>query len=100
MQYVLITAARNEERVIEKTLVSVTAQTRPPVRWVIVDDGSTDGTAAMVRRYAAKHPWIHLVSRPPRTDRSFAGKAVCRRRQGLLGGRRHALSFDCLKPMQ
>jgi GT2 family glycosyltransferase len=42
---------------------------------VIVDDGSTDATADLVRTFAARHPWIVLLQRPQRTDRSFAGKA-------------------------
>src|SRR5208283_1102567 len=72
--YVLITPARNEEAFIEKTIESVIHQTMLPARWVIVDDGSTDKTPAIVSRYAALHPWIDLVQRPQRQDRSFAGK--------------------------
>lgn len=75
MNYVLITAARNEQALIEHTLRSVTTQTVRPLRWVILDDGSTDDTAAIVERYAAQQPWIDLVSRPRRQERSFAGKA-------------------------
>ncbi len=75
MKYVLITPARNEEAFIEKTLDSVVAQTRLPERWVIVDDASTDRTAEIVARYVEHHSWIELLQRPPRSDRSFAGKA-------------------------
>jgi glycosyltransferase involved in cell wall biosynthesis len=74
MSYVLVTAARNEEAVIGHTLRSVIAQTHPPVRWVIVDDGSTDRTAQMVQEYADRHDWIVLLRRPWRVDRNFAGK--------------------------
>jgi biofilm PGA synthesis N-glycosyltransferase PgaC len=73
-KYVLITAARNEAAVIRGTLDSVVSQTYPPLRWVIVDDGSTDETAAIVREYASKHAWIDLVTRPARSNRTFAGK--------------------------
>ena len=75
MNYVLITPARNEERNIERTLKSVINQSLRPLRWVIVDDGSTDRTPALVTEYASKQPWIELVRRPKRSDRSFAGKA-------------------------
>src|SRR5262249_40144348 len=75
MRYVLITPAHNEEAFIEKTLVSMGAQTILPIRWVIVDDGSTDRTAEIVESYANRHPWIELMRRSPRQDRSFAGKA-------------------------
>src|SRR5438552_16983953 len=74
MNYVLITPARNEERFIVKTLDSMVAQTLLPERWVIVDDGSTDRTAEIVESCVQCHPWIELVRRPQRLDRSFAGK--------------------------
>jgi glycosyltransferase involved in cell wall biosynthesis len=74
-RYALITAARNEEVFIEGTLRSVIGQTVPPVKWVIVDDGSTDATPMIVSRYLADHPWIELLRMPQRRDRSFAGKA-------------------------
>jgi glycosyltransferase involved in cell wall biosynthesis len=74
MKYVLITPARNEEKYIEGTIQSVASQTLVPERWVVVDDGSTDRTAEIVGQYAARYPWIELVKRPQRVDRSFAGK--------------------------
>jgi poly-beta-1,6-N-acetyl-D-glucosamine synthase len=72
--YVLITPARNEAAFIEKTLESVTKQTVPPLRWVIVNDGSTDNTGDLVRPYLSDHPWIVLVDRPVRKERHFAAK--------------------------
>lgn len=74
MEYVLITPARNEEACIEKTIQSVVAQTKQPLRWVIVDDGSTDHTGAIVTSYTGQYPWIRLVQRPRHVDRSFAAK--------------------------
>lgn len=74
MKYVLISPARNEAALIGKTLASVTTQTRPPQRWVIVDDGSSDRTAELVENYTGKFPWIELVRRPKNVERSFAGK--------------------------
>jgi poly-beta-1,6-N-acetyl-D-glucosamine synthase len=74
MKYILITAARNEEKFIEDTIRSVLAQTHLPERWVIVDDGSTDQTAKIVARYTKDYRWIELIRRPQRKDRNFAGK--------------------------
>lgn len=74
MRYVLITPARNEETLIRKVLDSVAVQTQPPERWVIVDDGSTDGTAEVIEDYVRRIPWIELVRRPQHVERSFAGK--------------------------
>jgi poly-beta-1,6-N-acetyl-D-glucosamine synthase len=72
--YVLITPARNEEEFIEKTLESVTRQTYLPLKWVIVNDGSTDGTASRIDPYLSKYDWIELVNLPVRRERNFAAK--------------------------
>jgi biofilm PGA synthesis N-glycosyltransferase PgaC len=74
--YVLITPARNEAAYIELTLKSVVSQTVSPAKWVIVNDGSTDSTEEIVKKYAAEHPWIELIQMPERRERSFAGKAA------------------------
>jgi len=50
------------------------AQTVLPLKWVIVSDGSTDGTDDIVRKYAANHQWIELIRLPERQERHFAGK--------------------------
>jgi glycosyltransferase involved in cell wall biosynthesis len=75
MKYVLITPAHNEEAFIPKTLASMVAQTVPPERWVIVDDGSMDRTPEIVEEYATRFPWIELVRHHERQDRNFASKA-------------------------
>ena len=72
--YVLITPARDEEAYIGRTLESVVNQTVPPTRWVIVDDGSLDQTAAIVASFAERYPWIQLVQRPRSSKRNFASK--------------------------
>ena len=62
MRYVLISAAHNEESFIQHTLDSVCSQTLPPERWIVVDDGSTDRTAQIVRGYSKRFAWI---DKPP-----------------------------------
>ena len=74
--YILITPARNEAQHLEKTIQSVVRQTARPMRWVIVSDGSTDGTDEIVSKYTGQNPWIELVSLPERAQRNFAGKVV------------------------
>ena len=74
-RYVLVTPARNEATFIELTIKSVIAQTVLPVKWVIVSDGSTDGTVEIVQKYLAAYDWIELVRLPERAQRHFAGKA-------------------------
>jgi len=72
--YVLITPARNEAQFIALTIKSVVSQTVRPLKWVIVSDGSTDGTDDIVQTYAASHSWIELLRMPERRERHFAGK--------------------------
>jgi biofilm PGA synthesis N-glycosyltransferase PgaC len=72
--YVLVTPARNEAAFIEKTIQSVIHQTVRPLKWVIVDDGSTDRTTSIVTKYLEDHPWIEMVQRPQRKERHFAAK--------------------------
>lgn len=74
LSYVLITPARNEAAFIEQTIKSVIAQTALPAKWVIVSDGSTDGTDEIVARYAVDTPWLELIRMPERRERDFAGK--------------------------
>ncbi len=74
LRYILITPSRNEARFIENTLKSVAHQTVLPLKWVIVNDGSTDATGEIVAKYAAQYSWIELVNRPVREERHFAAK--------------------------
>lgn len=74
LKYVIVTPARNEARFIELTLKSVTNQTLLPQKWVIVSDGSTDGTDDIVKKFMVRHPWIELLRMPERAERHFAGK--------------------------
>ena len=72
--YVLITPARNEAHLIDLTLKSVVGQTCRPLKWVIISDGSTDGTDDIVNGYTTTYPWIQLLRMPERKERNFAGK--------------------------
>ena len=76
-RYVLVTPARNEAQYIGLTLESMVAQTLLPERWVIVSDGSTDGTDEIVASFQRNHPWIRLIRMPEGRDRTFAAKVHC-----------------------
>jgi glycosyltransferase involved in cell wall biosynthesis len=89
MKYVLVSPACNEEALIRHTLESVCAQSHVPERWVIVDDGSTDGTADIVHGYSTRFPWIELVRQPANADRNFAAKA-----HAFSAGYRRVQSLD------
>lgn len=50
----------NHERYIAAALESVLSQSLPAAEIIVVDDGSTDGSATIVQRYAERNPQIRL----------------------------------------
>lgn len=74
VKYVLITAAKNEELYIEKTILSILNQTIIPEKWVIVSDGSTDRTNNIVEQYCNKYIFIDFIALSPNKERNFGSK--------------------------
>ena len=75
IRYVIITPVRNEAEYLEENIVSVVSQTIRPAEWILVDDGSTDATGAIIDRWASRYAWIKALHR---SDRGFrhAGTGV------------------------
>jgi poly-beta-1,6-N-acetyl-D-glucosamine synthase len=63
----LITPARDEAAHLETTIRSVAAQSRPPDLWLIIDDGSTDGSPELLARLAKEIPFLQVLQAPPRS---------------------------------
>jgi poly-beta-1,6-N-acetyl-D-glucosamine synthase len=61
LTYAAVTPARDEEQNLRRLADSLLRQRLRPVRWVIVENGSSDNTASLARELAARHPWIELV---------------------------------------
>jgi glycosyltransferase involved in cell wall biosynthesis len=59
--YAIVTPVKNEADHLELTLRSVCEQSHRPAQWVIVDDGSTDGTRELAEQWAARRPWIRVT---------------------------------------
>ncbi len=74
--YVLVTPAKDEAAYIRKTLEAMVVQTALPLKWVVVSDGSTDGTDEIVMEYTGRHDWIELIRMPERQVRHFGGKVA------------------------
>lgn len=64
VRYILISPVKDEARFIEKTLHSVIRQTLKPYLWIIVDDGSSDSTPDIIRRFQAEHNFVHILTSP------------------------------------
>lgn len=61
MTVACIIPAYNTEAFLIQAVESLQQQTCPLLEIIVVDDGSTDGTAALARRLACQDPRIHLV---------------------------------------
>lgn len=62
LSYALITPARDERENLDRLCRSLVAQEFRPREWVIVDNGSIDGTAEYAAKLAELHPWISSLS--------------------------------------
>lgn len=80
---VIIAPVRDEADLIRLTLDAMVTQTVRPLEWIIVDDGSQDDTAEIVRTYAERFPFIRLVQRPDRGFRKVGGGVVAAFKYGI-----------------
>jgi poly-beta-1,6-N-acetyl-D-glucosamine synthase len=62
-KYVIITPVRDERDNIAKTIASLACQTIRPAEWLIVDDGSTDGTDHIIDQHLKELPWVRVIHR-------------------------------------
>src|SRR5262245_34868231 len=68
-RYLLVSPCRDEARYVRRPLDSVALQSIPPALWVIVDDGSTDESTAILEKYARRLPYLCVVRRTDRGRR-------------------------------
>ena len=61
LRYTVITPARDESENIPRLAESLLAQSVLPERWLVVDNGSQDGTREIVEAQHAASPWIELL---------------------------------------
>jgi glycosyltransferase involved in cell wall biosynthesis len=92
--YLIVSPVKDEQQHVERTLRSVVQQTVLPVQWIIVDDGSTDGTAEILKRYEQTHSWIRVVTRIPGAPRRPGSAVMHAFYEGL--DRAGALSYGYL----
>jgi biofilm PGA synthesis N-glycosyltransferase PgaC len=74
--YVVVTPVRNEEQFLNPMMESVVSQTVRPSVWVVVNDGSTDGTLGIVAKFANRHRWIRVVENPAREGYELGGGVI------------------------
>lgn len=60
----VVSPVRNEAEHLERTARALAAQTRPPDRWMIVDDGSSDRTLEIARRLERDLDFVTVLQAP------------------------------------
>lgn len=76
----IIVPVYNIERYLPQCMNSLFAQTAPDFEVILVDDGSTDGSAALCDQYAKQDARVQVIHR----------KTAACRRHGMPSGRRDA----------
>jgi glycosyltransferase involved in cell wall biosynthesis len=94
-RYLLISPCRDEAQYLRRTLDSVAAQTVPPALWIVVDDGSTDETPAILRDYAARLPYLRVVRRTDRGRRQVGPGVIEAFYAGLESVRLEDFDYLC-----
>ena len=98
----VIVAARDEEKSIGQCLQSLVQQTYPANKYeiIIVDDGSTDTTASIVRSFSDRYSNVHLLSLPAGTERGTGRKplAIAQGIGQAAGEIIFATDADCIAP--
>jgi glycosyltransferase involved in cell wall biosynthesis len=74
--YVIISPVRDEVTHFKRTAESLLSQIHAPAQWIIVDDGSNDGTERIIDELAEQHAVITVVRRPRRTTRARGAPIV------------------------
>lgn len=80
---VVVTPVKNEMGTIERMAASVLHQTEPCREWVIIDDGSTDGTEGYLQSLAESTPSVNLLRLPPDHGRDLGARQVYLIERGL-----------------
>ncbi len=88
--YIVITPAYNEASNMEATIRSVASQTLLPRVWVIVDDGSEDGTWGILESASRKYPWIKAHRRVKEDKQGIDGLVTASEAKAFLEGYRLA----------
>jgi hypothetical protein len=61
----VVMPVRDGEVFLEEAIASIRAQTLRDLEILVVDDGSRDGTMAILRRHAAEDPRLRIIAQPP-----------------------------------
>ena len=86
----IVSPVYNEAAHIDRTARAIAAQTRRPDRWVIVDDGSTDDTVAVARRWERELDFLTVIEAPQEVGPGADNLALARPPRAFNLGLEHA----------
>ena len=76
VKYIVISPVRNEAHYLPQTIRCMVAQSVRPTEWILVNDGSTDTTGAILAAAVGQHPWIRVIHRKDRGFRQAGGGVI------------------------
>jgi len=94
-RYVIISPVRDEEKYLNDTIDCIINQTEKPVKYILVDDGSTDKTGDIIQDAAKKCPWIVYVPRINRGERKVGAGVIEAFYEGLNEIRTSDYDYIC-----
>jgi biofilm PGA synthesis N-glycosyltransferase PgaC len=77
VNYAVLTPVRDEAAELPRLARSLAEQTVPPAQWIVIENGSTDGTGEAAAALASQHDWISVVHAEPGPPR-LRGATVVR----------------------
>lgn len=96
MLVTLVTPVYNQAETLAATIESVLAQTHAELEYLVIDDGSTDGSLALARAYESRHPnRLKVLTQPNAGQAATLNKGWTLAQGQLLG---YLSSDDCLHP--
>jgi biofilm PGA synthesis N-glycosyltransferase PgaC len=65
VNYAVLTPARDEAAELPRLARCLAEQTVPPAQWIVIENGSTDGTGEAAVALASEHRWVRVVNAAP-----------------------------------
>jgi glycosyltransferase involved in cell wall biosynthesis len=75
-KFAIVTPVKDEIKYFPKTVKSILSQEVKPQKWIIIDDGSTDGTTEVIKKAEKENDWIEGIYREPNKNRKPGGEFV------------------------
>ena len=75
-KFAIVTPVKDEINFFPKTVNSILSQEVKPQKWIIIDDGSEDGTTELIKKAEKENDWIEGIYREPNKNRKPGGEFV------------------------